>query len=69
MRSSLSEGERIRAREMITRLRSTIDSIAKDIATSDIQIGLEPAQALITTSTLLVMTLARLDAYQHAEKE
>ena len=65
---SRADGERIRARHALARLRACLE--ATEIALRDDRspVGYGAAQAVTETAVELAMTLARLDAYARAER-
>ena len=62
--STRSDGERERAKHIISRLRRCIDGLETGLRDYSTPIGLEPGEALTQTSIL-----AKLDAYMRAEQD
>lgn len=62
-----SEGEKVRLRHAIERIRTTLTSIEHGIATNTV--GLEDAQTLLQTAGEIAMGLARMVAYEIVERE
>ena len=60
-----SDGERVRIRELITRMRSALDSI--EIGVKRGPVGVDDGQTILTNAGALCSALARLGAYQPAE--
>lgn len=64
-----SDGERIRARHTIARLRGCLDGVELALADARTPVGHEAGQALTQTAIELAVLLARIDAYQRAEAD
>jgi hypothetical protein len=64
-----ADGERIRARDQIVRLRTMIDTIALDVEARGYPPGVNAAQAVTEAAISLAMTMAKLDAYVRAEED
>lgn len=62
----LREGEMVRARERLARLRVVLDSVALNMDQG--LVGYEAIQALVQESTGLALVLAKVDAYDRAER-
>jgi hypothetical protein len=64
-----SEGERIRARHVIERLRACLQGIDLALDDESTPVGNEAGQAITQTATELAVLLAKLDAYQRTEQD
>ena len=64
-----SDGERIRAREVLDRLRACIQGVELALDDENTPIGNEAGQAVTNTAIQLAMLLAKLDAYQRSEHD
>jgi hypothetical protein len=64
-----SEGERIRARAVLDRLRACIRGIELALDDEGTPVGNEAGQAVTQTAIELAVMLAKLDAYQRAEQD
>lgn len=64
-----SDGERERARHIISRLQRCIDGLEIALRDYSTPIGLEPGEAVTQTSIELAVVLAKLDAYMRAEQD
>lgn len=66
---SRADGERTRARDQITRLRTMLDSVMLDVEARGYPPGVNAAQAVTEAAISLAMTMAKLDAYLRAESK
>lgn len=66
---SRSDGERVRAEQVIRRLRACIAGIELALSDHDTPIGNEGGQAITSTAIELAVLLAKLDAYQRSEAD
>lgn len=64
-----SEGERIRARAVIERLRACIKGIEIALDDKETPIGNEAGQAVTQTAIEISVLLAKIDAYQRSEQD
>lgn len=62
-------GERIRARELITRIRATLEGVAIAVNDEGSAPGFDAAQAITEAATLLAMAIAKIDAYHRAARD
>ena len=67
--STRSDGERERAKHIISRLRRCIDGLETGLRDYSTPIGLEAGEAITQTSIELAVVLAKLDAYMRAEQD
>lgn len=64
-----SEGERVRARAVLDRLRACIKGVELALDDESAPVGNEAGQAVTQTAIELAVLLAKLDAYQRAEQD
>ncbi len=64
-----SEAERVRIKEQISRLRTTIDSIEEEVTNANWPCGAQIAQILTTSSQQLASSLVKFESYHRCETE
>lgn len=64
-----SEGERIRAKHVLDRLRACIKGVEIALQDESTPVGNEAGQAVTQNAIELAVLLAKLDAYQRAEQD